>query len=364
MKISLFFLIGLYFCAWESFGQCNLIRNPSFERFETAKPAQFIDQLADWKLLKPAEGGCVHPEIRFWGYDNARGEQSPVHGKGYIWLKLGGKNIGEYHSFGDVKRAYIYTELSEPMIKDSVYQVSFHVSFAEKSNLAIDKIGVHFSDSILSTDYGDFIQFFYFPHVQKIGKVLEDPHQWVKVSGAYRAKGGEKFLTLGHFGAQYRFNYTFFKKKSHFPEAFYFIDQVEVTPSKYICNPTIAASPRVEIKTDTLLTFPKVQFRTGSASLAKIAFPVLDQVVTFLNTNPNLVIEIQGHTDQIGTAAYNLKLSKMRAITVAKYIKSKGIDASRISPIGYGDTKPIASNETEAGRQQNRRVMFLIKYKL
>jgi len=79
-----------------------------------------------------------------------------------------------------------------------------------------------------------------------------------------------------------------------------------------------------------------------------------------LNDNPNLEIEIGGHTDNIGSVAYNLELSRERAKAVTLYLVSKGIRISRIKFKGYGRSIPIASNETEEGRQLNRRVEFKI----
>ncbi|MFT2536497.1 OmpA family protein, partial [Escherichia coli] len=79
-------------------------------------------------------------------------------------------------------------------------------------------------------------------------------------------------------------------------------------------------------------------------------------VAAGLASQPKLTVQIDGHTDSVGSAAYNLALSKKRAESVRAYLVSKGIDASRLAAEGYGKTKPIASNDTEAGRAENRRV--------
>lgn len=88
--------------------------------------------------------------------------------------------------------------------------------------------------------------------------------------------------------------------------------------------------------------------------------PELNRVVKLLNTNPDLKVEISGHTDNIGSDEYNKKLSLERAKTVVEYLVSKGIDQSRLSYKGYGSTKPVAENDTEEGRQKNRRTEFKI----
>ena len=86
----------------------------------------------------------------------------------------------------------------------------------------------------------------------------------------------------------------------------------------------------------------------------------LDKVVSLLEANPTLSIEIGGHTDNVGTAAYNANLYARRAEEVMKYLVSGSIQAQRISFKGYGLNVPVASNETEEGRAQNRRTELLI----
>jgi len=90
------------------------------------------------------------------------------------------------------------------------------------------------------------------------------------------------------------------------------------------------------------------------------SFVELDRVVKFLNEYPNIEIEMSAHTDFKGSDEYNFKLSDNRARSVMEYILSKGIAAKRIISQGYGETKPVATNETDEGRQLNRRVEFKI----
>jgi OOP family OmpA-OmpF porin len=84
--------------------------------------------------------------------------------------------------------------------------------------------------------------------------------------------------------------------------------------------------------------------------------PVLDEAVSTLQAKPNVRINVNGHTDSIGTVEYNLKLSDRRANSVVNYLTGKGIAADRLVPQGFGKSQPIATNETAEGRAQNRRV--------
>jgi len=103
-----------------------------------------------------------------------------------------------------------------------------------------------------------------------------------------------------------------------------------------------------------------VNFETNSAVLTGQATRVLDGIAEALKGQTNIRVEIGGHTDSTGTPTYNLVLSQQRAESVRQYLIGKGIDAGRMTTQGYGETKPVASNKTEAGKAQNRRVEFKI----
>jgi OOP family OmpA-OmpF porin len=104
----------------------------------------------------------------------------------------------------------------------------------------------------------------------------------------------------------------------------------------------------------------EVQFDTNSATIKPESYAELDTFVQFFNEVPSAKGELQGHTDNVGKDAYNLKLSQRRADSVKAYVLSKGVDPARItSTKGYGEAKPIADNNTVEGRAANRRVLFV-----
>ena len=100
---------------------------------------------------------------------------------------------------------------------------------------------------------------------------------------------------------------------------------------------------------------------TGQASIRPEAYAVLDTVGRVLAEWPGLRVEVAGHTDSQGTSELNLDLSKRRAEAVTAYIGESGFDTSRITSAGYGETKPVAGNDTPEGRAQNRRIEFVVK---
>lgn len=103
-----------------------------------------------------------------------------------------------------------------------------------------------------------------------------------------------------------------------------------------------------------------VNFAFDSSNLTPAAKSNMDKLAQVLQNNPDTDISIFGHTDGKGTDAYNLGLSDRRAAAVKAYLSSKGIAANRMTTKGMGKSEPIATNETEAGRAQNRRVEFAI----
>lgn len=102
-----------------------------------------------------------------------------------------------------------------------------------------------------------------------------------------------------------------------------------------------------------------LEFDLGKATIREKSFPSLDKVAELL-VNKNFSLKLAGHTDNTGSDALNLKLSKDRAESIKAYLVTKGANASRIEATGYGKTQPIATNSTAAGRQQNRRVEFTL----
>ena len=99
-----------------------------------------------------------------------------------------------------------------------------------------------------------------------------------------------------------------------------------------------------------------ITFGFDSSALQPQFRPVLDDLAMTLNEYNQTIIEVAGHTDSVGDAAYNQNLSEQRAATVANYLAGRGVMRDRMITIGAGETRPIASNDTEAGRAQNRRV--------
>lgn len=110
------------------------------------------------------------------------------------------------------------------------------------------------------------------------------------------------------------------------------------------------------VKVGEAFSLNTILFDAGKADVKKASLPELDKVVAFLQANPGAEIELSGHTSSEGEAAMNRSLSYRRVKACKDYVVSKQIDAGRIIAVGYGPDRPVAGNDTEAGRKQNRRV--------
>lgn len=120
------------------------------------------------------------------------------------------------------------------------------------------------------------------------------------------------------------------------------------------------------VKQETIEIFKQalqgIKFETGKDIIKPVSYPILDKVVKVMQDNPEYELDINGHTDNVGDDARNLTLSQARANAVKKYLSDKGIQASRMTATGFGETQPVGDNNTPAGRAENRRVEFKVKF--
>lgn len=122
-----------------------------------------------------------------------------------------------------------------------------------------------------------------------------------------------------------------------------------------------AASAGDDYSSGTSLMVDGVLFDFEKAALQPEANEMVSRAADYLRSNPGSQVIVEGHTDHLGSKKYNQKLSEKRAGAIVSALKAKGIGADRISAVGYGETKPIATNSTEDGRRKNRRVEIILQ---
>ncbi|MBK7669059.1 MAG: OmpA family protein [Sphingobacteriaceae bacterium] len=282
---------------------------------------------------------------------NMHGIQAPHSGKAYAGICIHREYI-----------EYMGTKLAKPLIAGKTYLVEFYVSRAEKSITSVKEFGILFSEKPYKTlnKKGFAVQ----PSIKFTNpNGFKEEKQWVKLSTIYQAEGFEIYLTLGHFIHNTPEGVRQF---SH-----YYIDDVSVTlvgddenieskDSLVVTNQSEEVVPVFSPKTNATITLENVFFETNKSDLMPESFQELDSLAQYLKQELDTKITINGHTDNVGYEIKNQNLSEARAKAVAEYLISKGIDHLRIKYNGFGSKQPIATNDSEEGRQKNRRVEFII----
>ncbi len=352
------FIVFLFFIS--KFNAQNLVPNGSFEDYK--KCPEKHQRFADDNWHGPDSWyrvGCTADYFNKCSKNmsvpkNAAGDQEARTGSAYAGLILWDKS-SENH------REYIEVKLNDSLKKNEMYCVKFYVSLADSSSYETSCIG-----AVLSKVHNDNLAFcggnlHVFPQIKNDTKeYISNDSDWVEISGIYKTIGGEQYITLGNFmGAKEdrtRKRMTGYQAV-RWPFggcAYYYIDDVSVIriTNENDCSGLLAAKP---------IVLKNVFFETGKSVLLPKSFPELNTLVNSLKKDSKANIEITGHTDNIGKEENNIKLSRARAKTVGDYLISKEIDKKRISCKGYGSSKPIAGNDTEQGKQKNRRVEFILK---
>jgi OmpA-OmpF porin, OOP family len=135
---------------------------------------------------------------------------------------------------------------------------------------------------------------------------------------------------------------------------------VAIQPPPLPAPPPPPAPLRVQAELDRLLTNGRINFKTGSDRLEADSMPLLDAVAQLLASEPELKVEVEGHTDSRGDPAANRRLSQRRAQAVQTYLASKGIDSRRIHTVGSGSTRPLVRARTPEAFEMNRRIEFRV----
>jgi outer membrane protein OmpA-like peptidoglycan-associated protein len=144
------------------------------------------------------------------------------------------------------------------------------------------------------------------------------------------------------------------------PGFLFFSEHFSYEEARTGADPYLRDIPLQPIKTGEAVVLRNVFFDTDRYDLKTASQSELAKLVELLQRNPRMKIEISGHTDNVGTFAYNLELSENRAKSVMQFLVEAGVDKNRISHKGYADTMPVDTNESDSGRANNRRTEFKI----
>ncbi len=347
----------------------NLVVDPSFEALKGC-PRNLSNFNFDLKYWSTPTRGTTD-------YFHTCGERMgiPNNFNGFQRAKSGNGYAGLYLFAPQDYREYIQAQLQDTLVKGEKYTISFYVSLAEGSDYALYELGVLFTEKNLSLPTDKNLsraqlgkirdQSYYLVEIEKKGS-FSDSKKWTKVSTEITAKGGERYITIGNFKDNARSGRV--KPKNIGPKpkrkqkgevAYYYIDMMEVRS----VNEVVAQNNPQPYTLDKTHVFQNLLFGFDNFHLLDSSMADVQHVYEYLRENTVLSITINGHTDSIGTVPYNLTLSNNRARAVADCLLKLGLPKERIVWQGHGGKKPIATNTTKEGRQQNRRVEFVISEK-
>ncbi len=343
----------------------NLVVNPSFEipkdstqQLDLSNP---IDKLKGWdspNKSEPKAFTSVKKLDKFYVYD--------PYGASWDFAARSGKNVSAVNVRGGTvenpKREYIQGTLREPLVVGKKYYFGFWVHYhCEGAN----NIGIAFLPEKAKVDNGGLLPFQPASYQVKVTN-YDKKNTWTLVRDSFIAYKPYQYFVIGNF-----FPDSLTKVQARqYNHYFAFLDDIMVLEAenqaytkpvdekkeiqKWVGNTVTAKN------TNQAIVLESVYFDYNKSVLLPESFPSLNELADQMKAVPTLQIKVKGHTSTEGDVAYNLKLSRNRAKAVRAYLIEKGIEETRISSEGYGETQPIGPNDSEEARAKNRRVEFEI----
>jgi outer membrane protein OmpA-like peptidoglycan-associated protein len=304
---------------------------------------------------------------------------------------LPGDDIGQRWDYHEVIQGQLYEALQpgqryqvEIWVREDSAIMQQHMREVYVSNTGVELIqagnlGVYFLTSPLDT-YTAFSRFQREnkpPPQVNFREVIHTDRDWVKLSTTFVPDQAFQFFLIGNFFSDAETATSLSPERDSAISAHNRMTGMALDRIKrvgYLCLDAVSVSlaPKSADQLDSnsleqrLLTQKRISFSTGvlfdsgEAELRPDAYTEIEQLVQFMRKYPAVRIGIAGHTDAVGTATYNQDLSANRALAVFNFLKEKGIPVERLDWKAFGESRPVADNTTEEGRQQNRRVECIV----
>lgn len=384
MKMKFFTLMVLGLISVNLMAQTeddNWVSNPGFEDIGTKKlkKDKCLHYATGWSNANGMKADLYSAKNKdeFTGADgNQYGKEKPEEGENYAGIVA--------YSYGDkIQRTYVTTELVGEMKKGQEYCVRFRVSLADNSKYAVNNIGAAITaKSLVTEDKKSILTETNIQHSKN--KVMNQTYGWETICSIYKAEGGEKYLTIGNFSLTKDTK----SEKTIKPKgvtrqhaiAYYFVDRVEVfvldSVEQCQCERVTTEKAHVVITEDfssnkdftpeQKVEQVKVLFDYMQTDVTKIYLDKINQLITVLNDNPELKVEMHAHSDKAEVKAGETdetkkEIAKKRSESVLKVLAEAGVDKSRIKVIVHDDTEPATTETSEMGKAKNRRIEFNVQ---
>jgi outer membrane protein OmpA-like peptidoglycan-associated protein len=344
----------------------DLVPNGSFEEY-TSCPGSFSEQVIEFQVPGWSPGTLAPPD-HFHSCSkgaanvphNWAGVSNAVQGDGFAGIYVWMDSDFEY-------REYLKSQLIEPLLRDTTYIVEFYFKLSSFSAYAVDRIGLLLTASEIDGYHDKVIQATPTLSVVNDSAFTSETGLWELAQMEYKAKGGEQFILIGNFFSNadtkfYRIQFSPIQQEMLGNSAYYYVDAVKVIPKYRIEKDLVPAFALDVVDIDTPYILKNIMFAFDSYKLHPASFEELDKVIGWLDKHPELRVTLSGHTDDRGGERYNNTLSLNRANTVKAYLVLRGIDASRVTTLGYGKSTPLYQGTSEGAREKNRRVEICFDY--
>ncbi len=365
----------------------NLVINPGFETISERAPAQlcnhlssgqFNDWLPNWSTFEFAT-----PDIIRLSETEENCTDANTH-EGLGAIGLYNFHPGIDAAMGQDYHEFVQGRLRSPLQVGRTYQISIWVQLnntlgrrymieawpyqLQLAPRASNNLGIFFSETPASPveDFRRSIEQFNLKPQVNFTEIIRSEGEWVLLEATFTANQHFRYFIIGNF-------YTDASAQIY-PDAdreridrenstpgpvraktrrytYYLIDDIYVGP------PIPRSSPAEVLAATGSFTFQHVQFNSGEATLLPTSFAELNNLGRYLQSDTSIRIRIGGHTDNVGSSEANQQLSTARARAVYDYLISQGVLDTQLGYIGFGETTPIASNDSPEGRAQNRRVV-------
>ena len=341
--------------------QQNIVPNPGFERFAGApigwsyKGSYFGEVVKYWFSATTASPDVYGPGVRVPSDWAAKGfgKQSARSGKAMAGLTLFGCLNGKPHC-----REYLEIQLAEPLVIGQAYYVEFWVTHLEKS-MHINNLGAYFSVKEIRRSTDEIL--IREAQMNSTEVVAAPGGKWVKVSGQFVAKYEAEHILIGNFNDDDH-TVAISPEADSYNYAYYYIDDVLVKKIPPFLPVPVKSDDltRQTLEPGKIIPLKNIYFEFDKDELMPRSFVELNKLLKIMRDNPKLSIRIIGHTDALGNDAYNQALSQRRAQAVVNFLTENKISKSRLFAKGEGERQPIATNDTDEGRAENRRVEFVV----
>ena len=359
----------------------NLVLNPGFEEHEAINcgvvnnSKLFGATMQNWKAAN-----MIMPLI----YDTNECRSSPLFS--YMLDSLNPKagkavvSVLLYSNDTPPLRSYIEGEFKTRLMKGRDYKYELWVQRNKFTAFAANNLGIYFSEQPVFEKKGLYD---ITPDITVKEIINTKGKEWLKISGSFKAPRFAKYIVIGNFSENSSTSFKEIRRKKIIDEcafcktsAVYYLDNISVKATNdSVPKPKVTegneTKDTLNISSDFLFdtiqpgagkTFvlKNIFFDENSSVILPASFDMLDSLVSFLNKNPEVKIEIAGHTDNTGAEKRNKELSGERAKAIVSYLTDSNIEETRLSYKGYGSSKPIDINTSENGRTNNRRMEFKI----